>query len=97
AEVIALYTELQQLLQRCAPNQAGTEPLLEEVRRVIQATAQNLSSMQQDVRQGRRTEIRYLLDYACESARRQNCPTPALDTLQARLRAHLQALGLPTR
>jgi 2-dehydropantoate 2-reductase len=97
AEVAALCAELQQLLQHCAPGQAAAEPLLEEVRRVILATAENLSSMQQDVRQGRRTEIAYLLDYACTSAHRNGCPTPTLDTLQTRLRARLQALGLPTR
>ena len=96
-EVAALCAELQQLLLRQAGPRQSDEPLLAEVRRVIQATAENLSSMQQDVRQRRRTEIRYLLDYACDSARRCGCPTPALDALQARLREHLQRRGLPTR
>lgn len=93
--VQTLCTELAILLRSGGQAQAA-EQLLDEVRRVIQATAENVSSMRQDVLQGRRTEIRYLLDQACDIARRNNCPTPALDALQARLREYLRARGLPS-
>ena len=63
---------------------------------MIEATAANYSSMYQDVAAGRRTEISYLLDYACNAALRQQQPVPHLQALQQRLRTHLSARGLPT-
>ena len=95
AEVAVLCAELQRLLQRIGQPAAGAG-LLDEVQAVIRATAENLSSMQQDVQRGGRTEIRYLLGHACASARRSGCETPALDALQLRLQEHLRHRGLPT-
>lgn len=94
-EVSALCTELSALLHSCGQPSAASD-LQSEVRRVIEATAANYSSMYQDVAAGRRTEISYLLDYACNAAQRQQQPVPHLLAVQRRLRAHLSARGLPT-
>lgn len=95
AEIASLCAELGELLQRCGQGTAAHE-LHEEVLRVIQATAANYSSMHQDVSQGRRTEIAYLLGYACAAAQRHALTLPHLQALHARLRAHLNARGLPS-
>lgn len=94
AEVGALCDELSRVLIACGQPDAATG-LHEEVFRVISATAANYSSMYQDVAQGRRTEISYLLGYACQAAARHGCPALLLDTLQDRLVAHLLTKGLP--
>lgn len=94
AEVAGLCAELAELLIGCG-QPAAAEGLQEEVARVIQATAANYSSMHQDVAQGRRTEIAYLLGYACAAAQRQQLALPRLAALHGRLSAHLAARGLP--
>lgn len=94
AEVASLCAELTLLLQTCG-QPAAAEHLHEEVLRVIDATAANYSSMHQDVSQGRRTEIRYLLGYACAAAERHELHLPHLQHLQQRLLDHLGARGLP--
>ncbi|MGQ7959372.1 putative 2-dehydropantoate 2-reductase [Pseudomonas sp. SP16.1] len=94
AEVATLCAELVELLQRCG-QPAAAEQLHEEVQRVIEATAANYSSMHQDVARGRRTEIAYLLGYACAAARRHGLHLAHLQHLQQRLLAHLAARGLP--
>lgn len=93
-EVKSLCDELQQLLRACGQT-AAAEDLHEEVQRVIAATAANYSSMHQDVARGRRTEIRYLLGYACSAAQRQGLQLPHLQQLQQRLQSVLRARGLP--
>lgn len=95
AEVASLCGELGELLQTCGQSLAA-EDLLSEVQRVIQATAANYSSMHQDVSQGRRTEIAYLLGYACAAAQRHRLVLPHLQALHQRLQAHLDARGLPS-
>lgn len=95
AEVASLCSELAELLQSCGQSLAA-EDLLGEVQRVIQATAANYSSMYQDVSQGRRTEIAYLLGYACAAAQRHRLVLPHLQALHKRLLAHLDARGLPS-
>jgi 2-dehydropantoate 2-reductase len=95
AEIASLCVELGELLQRCGQG-AAAHDLHEEVLRVIQATAANYSSMHQDVSQGRRTEIAYLLGYACAAAQRHGLTLPHLQALHARLLAHLDARGLPS-
>ena len=95
AEIASLCAELGELLQRCG-QAAAAQDLHEEVLRVIQATAANYSSMHQDVSQGRRTEIAYLLGYACAAAQRHALTLPHLQALHERLRAHLNARGLPS-
>ena len=93
-EVAELCQELSELLHRCDQAQAA-ELLHQEVLRVIEATATNYSSMHQDVSQGRRTEISYLLGYACAAAKQHDLYLAQLERLQQRLLAHLQARGLP--
>lgn len=94
AEVAGLCLELVELLQRCDQASAA-DNLLAEVLRVIDATAANYSSMYQDVAQGRRTEITYLLGYACNAVQRHELHLPQLLRLHDRLRSHLAARGLP--
>jgi len=94
-EVATLCAELAELLQRCGQPQAA-EALESEVQRVIQATAANYSSMYQDVRNGRRTEIHYLLGHACRSATRHGQALPHLERLYRRLVEYLDGHGLPS-
>lgn len=93
-EVTALCAELGALLRR-AGQPGAAEGLLEQVQQVIAATAANYSSMYQDVAQGRRTEIRYLLGHACATATAFDCPVPRLNQLRLHLIEHLSARGLP--
>src|SRR5690606_37211740 len=69
--------------------------LAEDVRRVIEATAANYSSMYQDVHAGRRTEITYLLGHACSTAALIGLKVPHLDGLHRRLQTLLDRRGLP--
>lgn len=94
-EVATLCAELTELLERCG-QPAAAEQLHSEVERVIQATAANYSSMHQDVAAGRRSEISYLLGYACHAATRHQLVLPHLEQLQQRLIHHLQQRGLPS-
>ena len=94
AEVHTLCAELSALLEHCGQASAAVG-LATEVDRVIRATANNYSSMHQDVAHGRRTEISYLLEYACEAARSSQFAVPHLQHLHQRLTEHLQQRGLP--
>jgi 2-dehydropantoate 2-reductase len=94
-EVTALCAELGSVL-RCCGQAGAAEGLLEQVQQVITATAANYSSMYQDVAQGRRTEISYLLGHVCATARALDCPAPGLNRLRLRLIEDLKARGLPS-
>jgi 2-dehydropantoate 2-reductase len=94
-EVAILCGELTELLERCGQPAAALD-LQREVERVIDATAANYSSMHQDVNNRRRTEISYLLGYACKVATRHQLNLPHLNQLQQRLIARLDSLGLPS-
>jgi 2-dehydropantoate 2-reductase len=94
-EVATLCAELADLLE-CCGQPAAAHDLQSEVERVIQATAANYSSMYQDVASARRTEISYLLGYACQAAARHQLTLPHLQQLQARLVQRLSARGLPS-
>jgi len=94
-EVAILCGELTELLERCG-QPAAAQDLQQEVERVIHATAANYSSMYQDVNNRRRTEISYLLGYACKVATRHQLNLPHLNQLQQRLIVRLQSLGLPS-
>ncbi len=96
AEIASLCAELHELLSLCG-QPAAAEHLAEEVERVIKATAANYSSMHQDVAQGRRTEISFLLGHACAVAHRHRRELPHLNALHRRLVSHLNARGLPTQ
>jgi 2-dehydropantoate 2-reductase len=93
-EVAALCAELAELLHACDQDDAASG-LLDEVQRVIRATAANSSSMRQDVAAGRRTEIGYLLGHACAEGARRGLRLPRLTALLQALRAHLRTRGLP--
>ncbi|KTC63431.1 2-dehydropantoate 2-reductase [Pseudomonas fluorescens ABAC62] len=93
-EVATLCAELGELLECCGQPDAALD-LHHEVERVIQATAANYSSMYQDVANKRRTEISYLLGYACQAAARHQLNLPHLQQLQVRLIDALVARGLP--
>lgn len=95
AELASLCAELAELLTTCGQADAA-RGLHDEVLRVIQATAANYSSMHQDVAQGRRTEIAYLLGHACAAARRHRLVLPHLEALLGRLLDYLNARGLPS-
>ncbi|WP_438867336.1 putative 2-dehydropantoate 2-reductase [Pseudomonas sp. L1(2025)] len=92
-EVATLCAELSELLE-CCGQPAAAQDLHSEVERVIQATAANYSSMYQDVANNRRTEISYLLGYACQAAARHQLVLPHLQQLQARLVDDLHSHGL---
>ncbi|MDW3715614.1 MULTISPECIES: putative 2-dehydropantoate 2-reductase [Pseudomonas] len=94
AQVQELCAELAELLRLCGQPDAAQD-LHDEVGRVIQATAANYSSMYQDVAARRRTEISYLLGYACAAAERHRLVLPHLQALLRQLRAHLAERGLP--
>jgi len=87
-------SELTRVLVASGQKEAARD-LKTEVWRVIEATAANYSSMLQDVRAGRRTEISFLLGQTCAAARRHGVPAPALDDLLQRLQARLIEHGLP--
>ena len=93
-EVALLCDELVTLLRRLGQDAAATG-LHQQVMQVIESTAANYSSMYQDVKAGRRTEISYLLGHACREAQRLGLNLPQLSRLQQRLQAELQVRGLP--
>ncbi|YCH22752.1 putative 2-dehydropantoate 2-reductase [Pseudomonas sp. D1-3] len=93
-EVEALCAELVQLLIGSGQAEAARD-LRHEVWRVIEATAANYSSMYQDVASARRTEISYLLGYACAAAEQAALQLPHLQAVHQRLLAHLDRHGLP--
>lgn len=93
-EVAGLCDELTRLLQRCAPGEPPGN-LFEAVRQIILATADNHCSMLQDVQRRQRTEISYLLGFACARALENALHLPRLDALERRLKQYLQRLGLP--
>jgi 2-dehydropantoate 2-reductase len=79
-----------------ADQATAAEGLQADVNAVITATAANYSSMYQDVAAGRRTEVSYLLGYACAQARRLGLAVPVLTDLHQALLAALANRGLPT-
>jgi 2-dehydropantoate 2-reductase len=93
-EVATLCAELGELLRNCGQSLAA-DGLASEVQQVIQATAANYSSMYQDVRAGRRTEVHYLLGHVCRVAARHGQALPHLERLQRRLVDNLKSRGLP--
>ena len=94
SEVAGLCSELTELLRAADQGEAATG-LHAEVLQVIDGTADNFSSMHQDVARGRRTEIAYLLGYACNQAARLGLDLPLLHDLLQRLQRHLAERGLP--
>lgn len=90
----ALCEELSLLLQASGQSEAA-EGLSTAVQQVLTATANNYSSMHQDVSRGQRTEIAYLLGYACAQAQQLGLVLTHLTALHLQLQTRLRALGLP--
>lgn len=90
-----LCDELAEVLRACHQADAA-RGLEDEVLAIIQATANNYSSMHQDVRNGRRTEVSFLLGQACLTAQQHDLQVPTLFGLLEQLQAFLQGRGLPT-
>lgn len=88
-----LCDELQRLL-RAAQQADAAEQLHQQVWQVIEKTAANSSSMRQDVRHQRRTEISYMTGFACQQSLSLGCSTPMLHALHAQLEHVLIAQGL---
>ena len=93
-QLSGLCEELAHLLIACDQAQAACD-LEDDVLKVIEATSNNYSSMHQDVQKGRRTEVSYLLGYACQAAQQHGIVTPRLNTLLEQLQALLEHRGLP--
>ncbi len=91
----SLCEELSDVLTACDQPHAALN-LEDEVLRVVEATANNYSSMHQDVRHGRRTEVSFLLGQACRAAQQHGVAAPRLSALLERLQAFLRHRGLPT-
>ncbi|KZT57824.1 hypothetical protein CALCODRAFT_555102, partial [Calocera cornea HHB12733] len=70
--------------------------LEEEVTRVIGHTAKNFSSMLQDIRNGRVTEIEYMNGYLIRLGRQYGLQTPVNHTLRSMVRLRC-TLGAPTQ
>ncbi|MBA6418519.1 MULTISPECIES: 2-dehydropantoate 2-reductase [Pseudomonas] len=85
--------ELQLLL--AAQGVADTNELAKQIHDVIQRTASNSSSMRQDLRAKRRTELDYILGYACRQAQQRNIAVPALTRLLQATRQCLADKNLP--
>lgn len=83
--------ELQQLLTL----QGVQGDLDQQVHSVILATANNSSSTRQDLHAGRRTELDYILGYACRAAHAAGLATPALDRLHRAAQDTLRTHRLP--
>ncbi len=84
--------ELQALL---AGQGFPAQDLAQQIHDVIRRTASNSSSMRQDLHAGRRTELDYILGYACREAQRGDIAVPALQRLLIAARQRLAELGLP--
>ncbi|WP_034949155.1 2-dehydropantoate 2-reductase [Erwinia oleae] len=74
-EIAALCRELAMIMAREGQH-TSPEALLSFVMDVIDSTAANISSMLQDIRAGRRTEIDYITGYVIRRARAQGLSLP---------------------
>ncbi|MBV1787275.1 2-dehydropantoate 2-reductase [Marinobacterium sp. D7] len=74
-ELTALCSEIERVAAACAQPLFDT-PLLEQVRQVATNTAHNRSSMLEDLRSGRRTEIEQITGFLCAAAREVGVETP---------------------
>lgn len=70
---------------------ANSRPLLQEVYAVAEATAENFSSMYQDISLGRRSEIEFINGFLCAQAKKLNINLPAHQALLQSVR------GMETR
>lgn len=94
SQLSPLIAELQTLLKASGHAKLAVE-LPNSLHEVLQATAANVSSMLQDVRLGRRTEISYMSGYALKQCQQLGISAPALGDLHQQLQHRLRQLGLP--
>ena len=85
SEIRAACAEIEPLL--CALNINLHHELYDQVLQIMQATAANYSSMCQDIRNGRRTEIDAITGYLCEQARKFQLETPLNNSFYERIKA----------
>lgn len=90
----ALADELAQLLS-AAGYPCTADDVFAQCLQVIQNTAQNTSSMLQDVLNQRRTEISYITGFALAQSQQLGTSHRALLDLHSQLQARLQQLDLP--
>lgn len=88
-EVARLCEEIV-IISRAAGFTGTAENLEETVATVISGTAQNQSSMLQDLQHGQRTEIDYITGYLLEVASRLGIDAPHNTNLLKRLQAHVR-------
>lgn len=86
-----LCKEIGQLMQTLKLPGAGN--LEATVLQVIQATADNNSSMYQDLRLGRRTEIDYINGFVCKKAHELGLQVPHNEALWRQIKAQEQTTG----
>lgn len=73
----------------------GENGLNARIYSVIHSTANNSSSMRQDLHARRRTELDYILGYACRQAQQSGIATPALNRLLQATQQRMAEQGLP--
>lgn len=83
------------LLLKTLGHPITTQSLQEELVHVLNATANNYSSMHQDVAHHRRTEVAYLSGYATNTAQSLGLSLPHLQRLHQNLLQYLNQQGLP--
>lgn len=62
---------------------------------VIEDTSRNQSSMLQDIKRGRRTEMQYMIGYAYEKAKQLDVEMPVVRKIYQQLCEKIDSLGLP--
>ncbi len=85
AQMAAICLEVEQVAARLNIPLFGT-PLLEQATRVATLTANNNSSMQQDIYHQRPTEIETITGYLCQQARQVGLATPLNERLLQQIR-----------
>lgn len=84
-QMAALCTEVRQVLRARAP-QLDTPQLLPDIQRVAQLTGANISSMLQDYRRGRETEIEFITGFLVRQARELELSVPENEAVLAEVR-----------
>lgn len=74
-EIFDICDEVAHVMEREGFN-TSTENLFSHVKHVIECTAENISSMLQDIREQRHTEIDYITGYLLRRARANGIPVP---------------------
>lgn len=84
-EIAAISNEVAGIMNRLGYD-TSNERLIDKALQVITATATNLSSMHQDIANGRHTEIDNINGYICVEGLRLGIPTPVNQELLAKIK-----------